>query len=516
MVEGPGNKLKGEKMKATVVGQVVKSVEGPVAEAGNKKSTNLQKFVGRRIVDVKTLGKELFLIFDYEICLRVHFLMSGFVRYNLKSSDPDESQHAGAKINTDTDDRGLPQGLQLELRCSKDLVSLHQCSVEIRPLELSLQRWEAMISLDICWAQFDATRAFQKILEPKNKERIVADVLMDQEVLPGVGNIIKNEACFNAGVNPLSMIKDVPEGVIRRLVRRTREFSMVFYQCRKTGKPLSKHYKMYRFSECAECGGRTTKCHPGEYKRGTYFCPRCQANRETMAPKKGSLLGWATTTAILPSWQCPACTLNNKGGSLACSACGSKAPTNTSVAASTSTGVSSWSCPACTLTNKAGNLTCSACGGPRLESQGKTENSLVGLQKGLKRKREDGGDQKSKMARVLGANQNIQTNDTLEVNVNNQSIKEPPVLCSGHSKPCQVKTVNKEGPNKLRLFHCCSLPKAKQCQHFSWADLHHPKCKCGRLTILKEVYKLNQNNGREFFICPKSKKEQCDFFQWKL
>ena len=47
---------------------------------------------------------------------RIHFLMSGFVRYNLKSSDPDESQHAGTKINTDTDDRGLPQGLQLELR----------------------------------------------------------------------------------------------------------------------------------------------------------------------------------------------------------------------------------------------------------------------------------------------------------------------------------------------------------------------------------------------------------------
>ena len=35
--------------------------------------------------------------------------------------------------------------------------------------------------------------------------------------------------------------------------------------------------------------------------------------------------------------------------------------------------------------------------------------------------------------------------------------------------------MSKEGPNKLRLFHCCALPKAKQCQHFSWADLHHPK-----------------------------------------
>ena len=50
--------------------QVVKSVEGPLAEAGNKKSVDLQKFLGRRIVDVKTLGKELFLIFDQEICLR--------------------------------------------------------------------------------------------------------------------------------------------------------------------------------------------------------------------------------------------------------------------------------------------------------------------------------------------------------------------------------------------------------------------------------------------------------------
>jgi len=479
MVEGPGNKLKGEKMKATVVGQVVKSVEGPLAEAGNKKSVDLQKFLERRIVDVKTLGKELFLIFDQEICLRIHFLMSGFVRYNLKSSDPDESQHAGAKINNaDTDDRGLPQGLQLELRCSKDLVSLHQCSVEIRPTEPSLQRWEAMISLDICWAQFDATRAFLKIVEAKNQERIVADVLMDQEVLPGVGNIIKNEACFNAGVNPLSMVKEVPEGVIRRLVRRTREFSMVFYQCRKTGKPLSKHYKMYRFSQCVECGCKTTKCHPGEYKRGTYFCPRCQTNSETLAVKKGSLLGWATTTAApnLPSWQCQACTLNNKGGSLACSACGSKAP-STSAGNTSTVPSSSWNCPACTLTNKAGNLTCSACCGPRLERQGKTEDRLVGVQKGVKRKREDGGDQNSKTGQVLGTNKNVQRSSTLEVNVNNQPAKEPPVLCSGHSKPCLVKTVSKEGPNKLRLFHCCSLPRAKQCQHFSWADLHHPKVK---------------------------------------
>ena len=76
-----------------------------------------------------------------------------------------------------------------------------------------------MISLDICWRDFDAKRCTSVIQSSANKERLICAVMLDQEVMPGVGNIIKNEACFNAGVNPLSMIKDVPEGVIRRLVR---------------------------------------------------------------------------------------------------------------------------------------------------------------------------------------------------------------------------------------------------------------------------------------------------------
>ena len=91
-----------------------------------------------------------------------------------------------------------------------------------------------------------------------------------------------------------------------------------------------------------------------------------------------------------------------------------------------------------------------------------------------------------------------------------------PDRCQGHGKPCVKKTVSKEGPNKLRLFWTCSLPRAKSCGHFSWADLHHPRCKHGDISLLREVYKLNENNGREFFICPKAKKDQCDFFQWKL
>ena len=261
--------------------QVVKSVEGPLAEAGNKKSVDLQKFLERRIVDVKTLGKELFLIFDQEICLRsgpaskmvlLSKLLSGIMSLSAQLISTGSIFSCLALSVTTWRVQTQMSRSMLVQRSTTPILMTEGClrvfswnwgnvffmlnhpfihskgvaktwwaftnallkygpqspvfrgkllfwTLNRKPFPLTLIRWEAMISLDICWAQFDATRAFLKIVEAKNQERIVADVLMDQEVLPGVGNIIKNEACFNAGVNPLSMVKEVPEGVIRRLVR---------------------------------------------------------------------------------------------------------------------------------------------------------------------------------------------------------------------------------------------------------------------------------------------------------
>ena len=85
MVEGPGCKLKGEKMRAKVLGQKVVQVAGNAVEKRPKSAVGPSPFlelVGREVVDVRTLGKELFIILTGGSCLRVHFLMAGFVRYN--------------------------------------------------------------------------------------------------------------------------------------------------------------------------------------------------------------------------------------------------------------------------------------------------------------------------------------------------------------------------------------------------------------------------------------------------
>lgn len=62
------------------------------------------------------------------------------------------------------------------------------------------QKVKAMESLDICSPKFSFSRAVEAV--KREGARMLCDVLLDQAVLPGVGNIIKNEALFDSGLNP--------------------------------------------------------------------------------------------------------------------------------------------------------------------------------------------------------------------------------------------------------------------------------------------------------------------------
>ena len=65
-------------------------------------------------------------------------------------------------------------------------------------------RYEDLNDVDICSPKFNYHRAAE--LMKGEGERQVCDVLLDQSILPGVGNIIKNEALFDSGIKPSSKV----------------------------------------------------------------------------------------------------------------------------------------------------------------------------------------------------------------------------------------------------------------------------------------------------------------------
>ncbi|XP_056117829.1 endonuclease 8-like 3 isoform X1 [Rhinichthys klamathensis goyatoka] len=324
MVEGPGCTLNGEKIRARVQkGQKVLDIRG--GNESNKSSeastrSSFQSFMGCEFTGVETLGKELFMHFGFR-ALRLHFGMNGSLRINPLEKDL----------------KGKTSVLVIQL--TNDAVCFFDTTAEIRLSDDCEQKIKAMEALDICSPKF----SFSRVVEAVKREsaRMLCDVLLDQAVLPGVGNIIKNEALFDSGLNPAVKVKQLTSEQVHHLVKMTRDFTLLFYKCRKNGSPLYKHYKVYKRPNCGQCSGTVTVCRLGDNGRMTYYCQRCQTGDPSEVnisklPTRNSLIGWAYQGGMSNNddvakreeeeWACSLCTLINRPINKYCDACMSPRP----------------------------------------------------------------------------------------------------------------------------------------------------------------------------------------------
>ncbi|XP_063415574.1 endonuclease 8-like 3 [Mytilus trossulus] len=488
MVEGPGCKIKGEKIKGKLKGKIVKSVHGNAVDKEIKPTKGIttsqfHQLIGRRLDEVQTVGKELFMYFG-EICLRVHFLMAGSFLVNNKKLDHDHG--------------GTAETASLEIQLSEDKLSFYKSGVNIRSSQVCQERYENFHDLDICSPVFNQKRAVAMVM--KQTDRMVCDVLLDQDILPGVGNIIKNEALFDSGIKPDSKINELKEEHVLHLVKMTRDFSMIFYKCRSTGTNLKKFMKIYNKGKCTQCDGKVVICRLGEDNdRMTYFCGQCQDNnlkqKQTRTlPTKNSLLGWVQT------------------GKLQQTAQGQEAI--------------NWACSVCTLVNKATAVTCDACmtkreSNPIPDVMKQDSKTAPDLTNGTKDNPINltANPQKRKSSDPVASNTLKRPKiDKVVKNDAKQDVvisKIPP--CPGHKQKCNMTEVRKKGDNYLRWFFSCSLPRSKQCKFFKWADESFPLCE-GHVKpcTIRTVMKQGQNNGKKFFTCSFPKNKQCGHFEWAI
>lgn len=225
--------------------------------AGNTK-IGKERLLDKKILDIFSWGKHLIFQFD-DFALRIHFMLYGSFEGIIKEK----------KVTGDYPRKERP--IRLQMRFKMGEIDFYSCS--LRFIESANVKEQYDYSLDIMSPFWDAKKALKKLQSmPKIQ---IADLLLDQEIFAGVGNIIKNEVLFLSKILPTTVIEDISLTKLKTIVEKAQEFSLQFYKWRKKFE-LKKHYQIYRKSLCPKCGGKVTKKWTGFRNRVSFFCPHCQ------------------------------------------------------------------------------------------------------------------------------------------------------------------------------------------------------------------------------------------------
>ena len=212
-----------------------------VKEAGGYGPMPTDWIKGKKLLDILTWGKHLLFVF-VNGTVKVHLMLFGDVLVNERK-----------KVNR-----------SFYLQFAKGEINGYVVKAE--KLKASLEEtydWR----IDILHKDFDP--AYVKSLLKTQAQKPVNDVLMDQQIFSGVGNKIRNEALYRAGIHPASITGKIPAAKISRLIKEVVKYARTFYkELEKTG--VNQNFAVYQQEYAADGSKVTMKVLP-KSGRKIYF-----------------------------------------------------------------------------------------------------------------------------------------------------------------------------------------------------------------------------------------------------
>lgn len=141
---------------------------------------------------------------------------------------------------------------------------------------------------------FDSAEAVARILA--RADMAIADALLDQTAMAGVGNIFKSEILFVTGVDPFARVGDLEPSDVERIVAQAVRLMRANVAAGARGgittygglrrrptrdDPGARNWVYGRAGRpCRRCGTPIAWRKQGPHARSTYWCERCQVRRE--------------------------------------------------------------------------------------------------------------------------------------------------------------------------------------------------------------------------------------------
>ena len=237
----------------------------------------ISKVVGKRIASVDTAGKNLLIRFDGGLELRTHLGLHGsWHRYRPGETWRRPVSRASLVL-------AVPGAVAVCF--DAPVVELFETRAEpVHPVLASL-------GPDLLADELDLAGILARLQDASNREREIGDILLDQRVLAGLGNVYKSEVLFLEKVNPFTRVGRLSTARLEAIVKRGRE--LLVYNARagaaagrattvdpKTGARLAPTLLwVYRRTgrPCHVCGTAIASAPQGsELPRTTYWCPTDQ------------------------------------------------------------------------------------------------------------------------------------------------------------------------------------------------------------------------------------------------
>jgi endonuclease-8 len=219
-----------------------------MAVAGNS-SQPIERIRNRVLRDVRSWGKQFVLDFG-GFWIRIHFGLFGSWRID--------------------EERDRPPRLRLEFSRGQSL-AFFGCSVKLVEGDVdSHYDW----SVDVMDPGWDPAAARARLRRTPGE--LVADVLLDQDIFSGVGNIIKNEVLHRIRVHPESRVGALPARKLAQLVDEARGYSFDFLEWKRAF-VLRKHWQVHAKTTCPRDGTPLSyRKHLGKRQRRAFWCDTCQ------------------------------------------------------------------------------------------------------------------------------------------------------------------------------------------------------------------------------------------------
>ena len=232
---------------------------------------------GRTVERVESRGKWLLIHFSGGATLATHMLMSGswhIYRHGERWQKPRTNMRIVIE-----NERFIAVGFRVPV------AEMHTAE------SLARHKRIPAAETDVLSTTFDRDEVMRRLLARGSEA--IADALLDQSVLAGVGNVFKSEVCFVTGVHPYCAVSALSEEQVEAVIAASRRLvranvledspdSIVTYTglSRRTthnSDPTASLWVYGRAGEpCCRCGEQIRRRIQGDDARVTFWCPRCQ------------------------------------------------------------------------------------------------------------------------------------------------------------------------------------------------------------------------------------------------